>query len=207
MQLFASLVFVSLSGVFGSNLPNWAQLCSVKNLDCRKPLEFRNLTEWTPAPGDPAGHLRPLGHSDFDSVWDGHIKEFEDGYEMTAGEFWKNFHPNKPFVLRGAGKNHRAMEKWKDDQYIIDNFGHYKVKIENKNEDRLTDYCGLEKFGDIVHCESDVKPYVETYMNISRFMSRYRNPSKFDHYVVTQMPHDMQKDMEVGKSNIAISCS
>ena len=173
---------------------DWQQLCSSTNNECRVPLEYRDPARWTPAPGDPKGHLRPLGHADFDDTWDGEVDILD---EMTPETFWTKYWPRKPFVLRGAANDHAAMKRWKDDDYIIRKFGHNKVKIELKNEDRLTDYCGLEKFGETVECSDSVLPYTETFMNISRFMKRYRNPAKFDHYVITQMPADMQEEIEV----------
>lgn len=173
---------------------DWSQLCSATDRECRVPLEYRDPARWTPAPGDPKGHLRPLGHADFDDSWDGLVDILDD---MDPETFWTKYWPRKPFVLRGAANGHPAMKNWKSDEYIIRKYGHLKVKIENKNEDRLTDYCGLEKFGETVECNESVLPYTETYMNISRFMKRYRNPTKFDHYVITQMPSDMQDEIEV----------
>ena len=113
---------------------------------------------------------------------------------------WFLYHgadPLKPFVLRGAATKHPAMSKWKDDGYLESSFGHHKVKIELKNEDRLTDYCGAVKFGTRVVCPQHVQPYVEAYMNLSRFMQRYRSVEKFDHYVITQLPTPMAADVGV----------
>ena len=171
----------------GSRGRRWEQACAATNPDCRVPLEFRSdraLNHPEPPEKFPRGHLKPLGHPDFAHLWDGEIDVLD---EMTPETFWTEYYPLKPFVLKGWGKNHPAMTKWKDDDYIIDNFGQHKVKIELKNEDRLTDYCGQIKFGERVICPQRLQPYVESYMNMSRFMKRYRAVDKFDHYVITQL--------------------
>jgi hypothetical protein len=95
---------------------DWQQVCSATDRECRLPLEFRDPAKWTPAPDDPPGHLRPLGHADFDSAWDGLLPILDD---MTPEVFWTEYWPNKPFVLRGAGLGHAAAKTWKDDDYII----------------------------------------------------------------------------------------
>eukprot|EP01051_Picozoa_sp_SAG22_P023066 SAG22_NODE_5789_length_952_cov_1.004689_1_plen_293_part_01 len=175
----------------------WEQMCSATNPNCRVPLEFRTdqaLNQPETPEQFPPGHLKPLGHPDFAPTWAGEIDVLD---EMTPETFWTEYYPLKPFVLKGWGKGHPAMTKWKDDDYIIDNFGHHKVKIELKNEDRLTDYCGEVKFGERVICPQRLQPYVETYMNMSRFMKRYRAVDKFDHYVITQLPAGMSQDVGV----------
>eukprot|EP01052_Picozoa_sp_SAG31_P045258 SAG31_NODE_8195_length_1498_cov_1.918513_1_plen_116_part_10 len=46
-------------------------------------------------------------------------------------------------------------------------------------------------------CPKSVQPYVETYMNLSRFLQRYREVDQFDHYVITQLPSPMADDVGV----------
>jgi len=104
------------------------------------------------------------------------------------------YFPNEPFILKGAAKKDAAYNNWKSDDYIVKNFGHYKAKAENKNEDRLTDYCGMQKLGVMVDCPRTVKPYEETYINISRFMKHYRKPG-YDKYIITQLPDGMADEV------------
>merc|ERR1712196_462499 len=147
---------------------------------CNVPLHHRPESLHATTDDDPPGHLKPLGHPAFDSTWDGPVDEF-DGESVTPEQFWDKYYPHRPFVLRGAAKTHPAYKKWLDDDYLKENFGEFKVKTENKNEDRLTDYCGMHKMGQRVDCPSSVQPYVESYMNISQFLSLYKEP-KHDKY-------------------------
>ena len=174
----------------------WEQLCSARDPECRIPHSLRtNRAKFVAPAGSPKGHLMPVGSREFESLWDGEIDVLDED-ELTPHKFWTEYFPRKPFLLRGAGKRHPAFKKWKRDEYIRSRFGGHKVKIEKKNEDRLTDYCGLRKFGGVIECPRDVEPYTETFINISRFMKNYRDTS-FNHYVITQMPSDMSRDVGV----------
>jgi len=180
------------------------QLCSATDPVCRVPFDERPAekirTMFTPPSGKktyPKGHLRPVGHKDFEDSWAGEIPTFEEGYTMTPHEFWTKYYPKRePFILKGAAKQDAAYKNWKSDAYIAKKFGHYKAKAENKNEDRLTDYCGMVKLGNRVRCPSSVKPYEETYMNISRFMNNYRKPG-YDKYIISQLPDGMADEVGV----------
>merc|ERR1711959_311185 len=164
------------------------QLCSATTPYCRVPFEDRpaDVIEkyFTPKKGAPKGHLKPVGHKDFEDSWDGEIPTFQEGEDLHPEEFWNKYYPNEPFILKGAGKKHSAYKNWQSDEYIIKNFGHIKAKAENKNEDRLTDYCGQMKLGEFVDCPRDVQPYEETYINVSRFMKHYKKP-KYDKYIIS----------------------
>jgi hypothetical protein len=127
---------------------------------------------------------------------DGTIPIIEDA-EMDAKTFWSAHKENGPVLFQGAGKTHPAFKKWTDDAYITEEFGHYKAKIENKNEDRLIDYCGQKRLGQKIDCsDQNIKPYQEAYMNISKFMGQFQEAGK-DKYVITQMPEGMYKDVDV----------
>jgi hypothetical protein len=93
----------------GRRVKQWEQMCATTNPQCRVPLDDRSAETierlHTAAPGAPVGHLKPLGHPDFDSLWDGEIDVLD---AMTPEVFWKEYYPHKPFVLRGAGKNTRG---------------------------------------------------------------------------------------------------
>jgi len=178
------------------------QLCVVSNPACRVPYEHRSPEAikalHTPAPGKKhlPGHLKPFGHADFTSTWDGEIPTFKEGDMMKPDTFWNKYYPMEPFILKGAAKGDSAYKNWQSDEYIIKNFGHLKAKAENKNEDRLTDYCGLTKLGLKVDCPKTVEPYVETYINISRFMKNYLKPG-YDKYIITQLPDAMADEVGV----------
>jgi len=141
----------------------------------------------------PKGHLKPLGHPDFDDSWGGAVDTVED---MGPETFWTKYRPKKPFILKGFAKRSPAFTKWKDDDYLLERFGEFKAKCEPKNEDRLTDYCGSMKFGQKIRCGKDTIPYTETHMRLKKFLPKFRDKG-FDKYVITQMPDVMAPDFIV----------
>jgi len=187
----AALLVLALANGVSAKL--FEQNCASRGL-CRVPLDLRPPALHAVDPSHPKGHLKPLGHPDFDDTWDGELDEFDDDIDPEL--FWTKYYPHRPFVMRGVGKKHPAYRKWKDDKYLSENFGQMKVKCENKNEDRLTDYCGDRKMGHQVQCPRTTLPYVETYMNISKFLSQYRQPDH-DTYAISQLPTDMAGDVLV----------
>jgi len=172
------------------------QNCAARKL-CNKPLEERdpsvNAVPEAEAQKAPKGHLKPLGHADFRDSWAGEIDVVSD---MNPETFWTQYWPKKPFLLKGFAKRSPAFTKWKDDEYLSKNYGHFKAKCESKNEDRLTDYCNQERFGQRIRCGEDTIPYTELHMKIKKFLPRMRDPS-FDKYIVTQMPDAMGTDFVV----------
>lgn len=165
------------------------QNCAAKK-QCNKPLEERDPKLHAAFQDAPKGHLKPLGHADFDDSWAGSIDVVD---EMDPQTFWTKYWPNKPFILQGAAKQSPAFEKWKSDSYLSEHFGSFKMKCENKNEDRLTDYCDQERFGKFIKCGPDTLPYVETHMKLDKFLPKFRKV-EFDKYVITQMPDKMADD-------------
>jgi hypothetical protein len=142
----------------------------------------------------PNGHLKPLGHPDFYDSWAGSIDVLEE--EPDPQTFWTHYWPKKPFLLKNFAKRSPAFTKWRDDDYLLKNFGQFKAKCEPKNEDRLTDYCNQVKFGKMVRCGKDTIPYTELHMKIKKFLPKLRDP-KFDKYIITQMPDAMAPDFVV----------
>lgn len=172
------------------------QNCAAKKL-CNKPIEERD-PKLHQVPEDlhgkvPKGHLKPLGHPEFDDTWAGHVDVVE---EMDPETFWTKYWPGKPFLLKGFAKRSPAFTRWKDDGYLLEKFGDFKAKCEPKNEDRLTDYCGQVKFGKKITCGKDTIPYTETHMRITKFLPRYKDVA-FDKYIITQMPDAMGSDFVV----------
>jgi len=188
LRIFYVLSTISTAAKVGL----YEQNCAAKKL-CNKPLEQRDSALHETLSTDPKGHLKPLGHKDFEDSWAGAIDEVQ---EMDPHTFWTKYHPKKPFLLKNFAKKSPAFLKWKNDSYLVENFGKYKAKCENKNEDRLTDYCNMEKRGQFIQCGKDTIPYVETHMKIDKFMSRQDDPN-FDKYIITQMPDAMGPDFWV----------
>mmetsp|Transcript_117080 Transcript_117080/g.303664 ORF Transcript_117080/g.303664 Transcript_117080/m.303664 type:complete len:536 (-) Transcript_117080:51-1658(-) len=182
--------------------------CAARKL-CNRPMEERDpklheVPEKLQGKA-PKGHLKPLGHPDFDDSWAGEIDAVED---MEPETFWTKYWPKKPFIMKGFAKKSPAFTKWKDDTYLLENFGEFKAKTEPKNEDRLTDYCGDFKMGQKIKCGKDTIPYTETHMRIKKFLPSFRK-SSFDKYIITQMPDAMAPDFIVpnfhscGKRDVA----
>lgn len=170
--------------------------CAARKL-CNRPLDQRDAAVNAIPPKDagraPKGHLKPLGHPDFADSWAGEIDSVSD---MDPATFWSKYWPKKPFLLKGFAKRSPAYEKWKSDAYLIEKFGRFVAKCEPRNEDRLTDYCNMEKNGEKVRCGKDIIPYTETHLKLNKFWKRYEN-NTFDKYVVTQMPDVMGDDFIV----------
>lgn len=206
MALFSTASVLILSALLSSSSGGVASAakgkvfkpnCAARKL-CNKPLSERDpslhaVPEKAKAKA-PKGHLRPLGHPDFDDTWAGEIDSFDE--DIAPQTFWTEYWPKKPFKLKGFAKRSPAFTKWKDDDYFLKNFGQFKAKCEPKNEDRLTDYCGQVKFGQKIVCGEDTIPYTETHMKLHKFLPRYRERS-FDKYVITQMPDAMAPDFLV----------
>ncbi|CAE8632489.1 unnamed protein product [Polarella glacialis] len=167
--------------------------CAAKKL-CNKPMQDRepsvHLLSLEEVSKAPKGHLKPLGHPDFDDSWAGAVDVLED---LDPETFWTKYQPKKPFILKGFAKKSPAFTKWKDDAYLKEKFGEFKAKTEPKNEDRLTDYCNQVRFGQRIECGDDIIPYTETHMKLHKFMPKFKDPA-FDKYVVTQMPDAMAED-------------
>ena len=144
------MVLAFYAALLCSNPPSrrGRQLCAATNPDCRIPIELRDPSLHRPSDPSkpyPRGHLKPVGHHDFAHLWDGEVKTLAPEAILTPHDFWTRFHPHKPFVFRGACKKHPAFSRWTNDSYLTQHFGHYRVKIESKHEDRLADYCGAVK--------------------------------------------------------------
>lgn len=197
----ALLVLVLGFGVAGAGKQKvkqqaFLQNCAARKL-CNRPLEERDPAVHAVPEAEaklaPKGHLKPLGHPDFAESWAGEIDAVES---MDPETFWTSYWPKRPFLLKGFAKRSPAFTKWKDDDYLLNNFGDFKAKCESKNEDRLTDYCNQVRFGQKIKCSKDIIPYTELHMKIKKFLPRMKDPS-FDKYIVTQMPDVMGDDFVV----------
>jgi hypothetical protein len=121
----------------------------------------------------PKGHLMPLGeHREPDApmaVLDA---------VPTARRFWNDFIvPMKPVILRGAAKTWPAMTEWTD-EYLQENYGHLKFKMERKNESMAL--AGLKP-----------KDTLNTYFDETQDVA----------YVVSELPESMYKYIHVPRSH------
>jgi len=177
----------------GKGRAKWSQNCAALGR-CNIPLEYREPSLNAAPPGSPKGHFKPIGHEDFLDSWGGEVEVLHT--DPTPEEFWTKFWPRKPFLLKGWAQQSPAFKNWVSDEYVTEHYGHFKAKTENKNEDRLTDYCHQVKFGEMVHCSDDILPYVESYMKIEKFVEQYKSPT-FDKYIITQMPDEMGREVQM----------
>ncbi|CAE7239157.1 yheT [Symbiodinium sp. KB8] len=168
--------------------PFW-QNCAARGL-CDKRYEFRDLRIHESPEGSPKGNFKPLGHPDFLDSWNGEVDVFTEPPDQKT--FWKKYHKQRrPFIVKGAGHLSPAMN-WTD-QYIMDHFGSEVAKVEWRNEDRLTDYCGQDIKGETIHCPKDTIPYVESRTSIRNFIRKSREDPSWAKYIISQMPDDMGK--------------
>mmetsp|Transcript_43025 Transcript_43025/g.96826 ORF Transcript_43025/g.96826 Transcript_43025/m.96826 type:complete len:512 (-) Transcript_43025:113-1648(-) len=167
------------------------QNCAARG-PCSKRTEFRDLSSLKqPAQGAPKGHLKSLGDSAFLDSWDGEIEQLDT--PPTPEVFWQKYHKeNKPFLVKGSAASSPAMA-WTD-EYIMEKFGDEVAKVEWRNEDRLTDYCGQRIRGKYISCPKDTIPYVEERTSIRNFIRRTRQDEAWPKYIISQMPDKMGED-------------
>jgi len=114
----------------------------------------------------------------------------------TPEVFWEKYHKtSKPFLVKGSAAASAAMG-WTD-EYIIENFGDEVAKVEWRNEDRLTDYCGQKIKGKYISCPRDTIPYVEERTLISNFIKQTQKDEAWPKYIISQMPDKMGEDWNV----------
>jgi len=144
--------------------------------------------------GSPKGHWKPLGHPEFLDTWDGEVDTFSEA--PSPETFWTKYHAGRrPFIVKGAVLDSAAMH-WTD-EYIMDHFGDEVAKVEWRNEDRLTDYCGQNIKGKYIHCPQDTIPYVESRTSIRNFIQKSQKDPTWAKYIISQMPDAMGKDWKV----------
>jgi len=175
------------------NKVEYFQNCAARGV-CDTTMETRgDAIPETPA-GTPKGHMKPLGHPDFLDSWAGAVDVFTE--PPSPETFWKKYHQTRrPFIVKGGALGSSAMN-WTD-QYIMDNFGDEVTKVEWRNEDRLTDYCGQKVRGNYIHCPKDIIPYVESRTSIRNFINQSRANPAWKKYIISQMPDGMGKEWNV----------
>jgi hypothetical protein len=179
----------SLAAAKAKKVQYW-QNCAARGL-CDTKMQLRDQSIHEAPPGSPKGHLKPLGHPDFLDSWDGEVDVFTE--PPSPEKFWKEYvKSRRPFIVKGAGLRSPAIN-WTD-QYIMDKFGDEVAKVEWRNEDRLTDYCGAKIRGQYIHCPKDTIPYVESRTSIRNFINQSRGDPSWPKYIISQMPDEMAKD-------------
>ncbi|XP_077985861.1 bifunctional peptidase and (3S)-lysyl hydroxylase Jmjd7-like [Glandiceps talaboti] len=138
--------------------------------DQRMDMDFPPLVKKTSDSGIPTGHLRPLGYQ---RKPDGKVKEYKE--VLHPKQFWED-HVSKarPLVFRQAVIQSVAFQNW-NDAYLRENYGDLDVLIEKKVENRGTSPQRME---------------------LGKFLDNYHRE---DWYVVTVLPDDMRKDLQVPK--------
>uniref|UniRef100_H2ZD81 JmjC domain-containing protein n=1 Tax=Ciona savignyi TaxID=51511 RepID=H2ZD81_CIOSA len=121
----------------------------------------------------------PRGHNE----WLGYHRPSEGHIDIltempTPQKFWEEYcQHGKPALLRGAALDMPARTKWTD-QYMMDNYGDLRVKLESKYE-------------------KDFKPEGDQGMgqdSIRRFLNTY---IPYDKYMVSQLPDPLSKEVTV----------
>merc|ERR1712153_193677 len=58
----------------------------------------------------------------------------EEPADLTAEDFWEKYvRKMEPVVIRGAVKDDLGLKVW-NDEYVLKNYGHMKVRMEAKDE-------------------------------------------------------------------------
>ncbi|XP_071945559.1 uncharacterized protein [Antedon mediterranea] len=123
----------------------------------------------------PKGHLKPLGSH---RPSDGHIEILTTVPRPV--EFWEKYvSKGEPVLFRGAANPSPGLKLWTD-EYLLENYGKFKVKIESKLE---KDNSPIGAFG--IGQDS-----------LQNFIRRYKED---DVYIVSQLPDPMGKDVVVPK--------
>ena len=102
-----------------------------------------------------------------------------------------------------------AYSRWTD-AYLREHFGENMVKVEYRRENRLSDYCGMEKRGEVVKCpqwkESDLwKVGLDQaqYRKLGEFLDRWNDTARTEEYVISSLPSPMRGDIAVPPTFLA----
>merc|ERR1712153_234831 len=59
----------------------------------------------------------------------------EEPADLTPKRFWNEYvRKMRPVIIRGAVKNDAGMREWRSDKYMLQHYGHMKVRMEAKDE-------------------------------------------------------------------------
>jgi hypothetical protein len=169
----------------------------------------------------PPGHMQPLGGWPRGSILDGgtahrpakgSVRTYSDAAESPpgAGEFWRD-HVDllQPALFKRMATRTPAYSRWTD-AYLTEQFGKSMVKVEYRRENRLSDYCGMEKRGEVVRCpewkDSDLWKVgldQEQYRNLGDFLDRWNDTARTEEYVISSLPSPMRRDITIPPTFLA----
>ena len=163
----------------------------------------------------PAGHLQPLGGWPRGSMEDGGtahrpakgpVRTYAQAAEAppAAAEFWRaHVDVLQPALFKGMATHSPAYSRWTD-AYLEEQFGDSRVKVEYRREDRLSDYCGMVKRGEVVQCpewkQSDLWKVgldQEQYRQLGDFLQRWNDTARTEEYVISSLPSVMRNDIAI----------
>ena len=163
----------------------------------------------------PAGHLQPLGGWPRGSMEDGGtahrpakgpVRTYAQAADAppAAAEFWRaHVDVLQPALFKGMATHSPAYSRWTD-AYLEEQFGDSRVKVEYRREDRLSDYCGMVKRGEVVQCpewkQSDLWKVgldQEQYRQLGDFLQRWNDTARTEEYVISSLPSVMRNDIAI----------
>lgn len=169
----------------------------------------------------PPGHMQPLGGWPRGSIHDGGtahrpakggVRTYADAAQFppSAAEFWRaHVDLLQPALLKRMATRTPAYSRWTD-AYLREHFGENMVKVEYRRENRLSDYCGMEKRGEVVKCpqwkESDLwKVGLDQaqYRKLGEFLDRWNDTARTEEYVISSLPSPMRRDIAVPPTFLA----
>eukprot|EP01043_Picozoa_sp_COSAG02_P033034 COSAG02_NODE_2235_length_9420_cov_27.032722_4_plen_326_part_00 len=169
----------------------------------------------------PRGHMQPLGGWPRGSILDGgtahrppkgSVRTYSNAADSPpgAGEFWRD-HVDllQPALFKRMATRTPAYSRWTD-AYLSEQFGKSMVKVEYRRENRLSDYCGMEKRGEVVSCpewkDADLWKVgldQEQYRNLGEFLSRWNDTARTEEYVISSLPSPMRRDITIPRTFLA----
>lgn len=169
----------------------------------------------------PPGHMQPLGGWPRGSILDGgtahrpakgSVRTYSDAAVAPpgAGEFWRD-HVDllQPALFKRMATRTPAYSRWTD-AYLSEQFGESMVKVEYRRENRLSDYCGMEKRGELVRCpewkDADLWKVgldQQQYRNLGDFLGRWNDTARTEEYVISSLPSPMRRDITIPPTFLA----
>jgi len=125
----------------------------------------------------------------FEKSWVGEVKYID---RLKPSELWSSFFNTSIPVKTSLPELLKVRELWTND-YMAGKFGHVKVRTEPTKENRTTDYCGMERKGRVINCNSeDLESARKVHINmkLEDFLGNSSIPG-FDRYVISMLDDSM----------------